>query len=65
MCCYFLFLSKAKKKPIEKLSPEELGVDVKPRFEILSTEEPPPRKGGQKVASVQELVDALKKDGLI
>lgn len=40
---------KAKKKPIEKLKPEDLGVDLTPILETLKVTEPPARKGGQKV----------------
>jgi electron transfer flavoprotein beta subunit len=40
---------KAKKKPIEKLSADDLGVDLKPRFETIKVTEPPKRKGGAKV----------------
>jgi electron transfer flavoprotein beta subunit len=42
-------IMKAKKKPIEKIKPEDLSVDVKPTIEILKVTEPPARKGGQKV----------------
>lgn len=40
---------KAKKKPIEKLTPKDLGVDLTPVLETLKVAEPPARKGGQKV----------------
>jgi len=40
---------KAKKKPIEKLSADALGVDLKPRLETLKVTEPPKREGGVKV----------------
>jgi electron transfer flavoprotein beta subunit len=40
---------KAKKKPIEKLSAESLGVDLKPRLETVKVTEPPKRQGGAKV----------------
>ncbi|MBM3502527.1 MAG: electron transfer flavoprotein subunit beta/FixA family protein [Alphaproteobacteria bacterium] len=53
-------IMKAKKKPIEEKTPEALGVDVTPRLKTLKVEEPPKRKGGVKVASIQELVDKLK-----
>ena len=56
---------KAKKKPIEKKTPEELGVDVKPHLQIVQVEEPPIRKAGIKVETVQQLIDYLKKSGLI
>jgi electron transfer flavoprotein beta subunit len=50
---------KAKKKPIESLKPEDLGVDIAPRLKTLKVEEPAKRKAGIKVKSVQELVDKL------
>ena len=40
---------KAKKKPIEKLSPSDLGVDLTPILETLKVTEPPKRTGGVKV----------------
>ena len=53
-------IMKAKKKPIETLEPDALGVDVTPRLKVLKVEEPPKRKGGIKVKTVAELVDKLK-----
>jgi electron transfer flavoprotein beta subunit len=58
-------IMKAKKKPIETLTPEALGVDVAPRLVTLKVEEPPKRKGGVKVGSVQELVDKLKNEARV
>jgi electron transfer flavoprotein beta subunit len=55
-------IMKAKKKPIETLTPEQLGVDVAPRLVTLKVEEPPKRQGGRKVASVAELVDKLRNE---
>jgi electron transfer flavoprotein beta subunit len=55
-------IMKAKKKAIDRLSPEELGVDVAPRLITLKVAEPPPRRGGGKVADVTELVDKLKNE---
>jgi electron transfer flavoprotein beta subunit len=52
-------IMKAKKKPIESLKPEDLGVDIAPRLKTLKVEEPAKRKAGIKVKSVQELVDKL------
>jgi len=46
---------KAKKKPIEKLSAEDLGVDLKPRLETVKVTEPPVRKGGAKVCEMVRL----------
>ena len=56
---------KAKKKPIEALSPEDLGVDVTPRLETIKVVEPPPRKAGVIVASVAELVDKLRNEAKV
>jgi electron transfer flavoprotein beta subunit len=53
-------IMKAKKKPLDEKTPEDLGVDVAPRLKVLSTSEPPKRQGGQKVGSIAELVDKLK-----
>ncbi len=58
-------IMKAKKKPIETLSPEDLGVDVTPRLETLSVVEPPPRPAGVRVASVAELVDKLRNEAKV
>src|SRR5262247_2509573 len=53
-------IMKAKKKPIEQLTPQALGVDPTPRLKVLKVTEPPKRKSGIKVKSVAELVDKLK-----
>ncbi len=55
-------LMKAKKKPVEEKTPADYGVDVTPRLKVLKTVEPPTRKAGVKVVSVQELVDKLKNE---
>ena len=55
-------IMKAKKKPIEMLSPEDLGVDVTPRVETLKVVEPAPRQAGVMVDSVAELVDKLRNE---
>jgi electron transfer flavoprotein beta subunit len=55
-------IMKAKKKPIDALTPDELGVDVTPHLKILKVTEPPPRQGGGKVADVAELIDKLKNE---
>jgi electron transfer flavoprotein beta subunit len=55
-------IMKAKKKPIEEMSPEDLGVDVAPRLTTLQVTEPAKREGGVKVESVVELVDKLKNE---
>ncbi|KAH9922598.1 electron transfer flavoprotein beta subunit [Fomitopsis serialis] len=57
-------IMKAKKKPIEKLSPADLQVDLTPLLETLKVAEPPKRQGGAKVESVDELVAKLKEAGI-
>ncbi|MCW8914419.1 MAG: electron transfer flavoprotein subunit beta/FixA family protein [Magnetovibrio sp.] len=58
-------IMKAKKKPIDKLSTDELGVDVTPRLEVLSVEEPAARQAGVIVADVAELVEKLKNEAKV
>ena len=53
-------IMKAKKKPIDEKTPEELGVDVSPRLTVLEVVDPPKREAGVKVESVAELVDKLR-----
>ncbi|KJF70362.1 MULTISPECIES: electron transfer flavoprotein subunit beta/FixA family protein [Agrobacterium] len=53
-------IMKAKKKPLDKKSPADFGVDTSPRLKVLKTEEPSGRKAGVKVKSVAELVEKLK-----
>ena len=53
-------IMKAKKKPLEELTPDAIGVDVAPRLKVLKTVEPSGRKAGVKVGSVGELVQKLK-----
>ncbi len=55
-------IMKAKKKQIDQLTPDELGIDVTPRLVTLRVDEPPPRRGGGKVADIAELVDKLKNE---
>ncbi|HUF86540.1 MAG TPA: electron transfer flavoprotein subunit beta/FixA family protein [Thermohalobaculum sp.] len=55
-------IMKAKKKPLEVKTPDDYGVDVSPRLEVVSVAEPPTRKAGVKVDSVAELVDKLKNE---
>ena len=52
-------IMKAKKKPIEEMSPEDLGADITPRLKVIKVAEPPKRQGGGKVKTVQELVEKL------
>jgi electron transfer flavoprotein beta subunit len=58
-------IMKAKKKPLEILKPDALGVDVTPRLVTLKVEEPPKRKGGVKVPDVQTLVMKLKTEAKV
>ncbi|MEE8623368.1 MAG: electron transfer flavoprotein subunit beta/FixA family protein [Alphaproteobacteria bacterium] len=55
-------IMKAKKKPIDSTTPEELGVDVTPRVVTLKVEDPPKREAGIKVKSAAELVDRLRNE---
>ena len=58
-------IMKAKKKPLGTLNPEELGVDISARLEIVSVVEPPARSAGVKVESAAELVDKLKNEAKV
>ena len=58
-------IMKAKKKPMDVMSPEMLGVDVTPRLKTLKVVEPPKRKGGVMVADVAALVDKLKNEAKV
>ncbi|XP_001625721.2 electron transfer flavoprotein subunit beta [Nematostella vectensis] len=56
-------IMKAKKKKIDKKTPEDLGVDVTPRIQILNVQDPPVREAGIKVETVDDLVTKLKDAG--
>jgi electron transfer flavoprotein beta subunit len=58
-------IMKAKKKPLEVIKPEALGVDIAPRLKTLKVEEPPKRSAGVKVADVAELVAKLKNEARV
>lgn len=58
-------IMKAKKKPLVKFTPEDLGVDISPRIQTLKVEEPAKRVGGRKVESVDELVDKLRNEAKV
>ena len=58
-------IMKAKKKPIMQIESSELGIDTKPRIEQIKVEEPPKRKAGIKVATVEELVQKLKNEAKV
>jgi len=57
-------IMKAKKKPFEKLTPVDLGVDFTPRLETIRVTEPPKRVGGGKVETVDQLLAKLKEAGI-
>ena len=58
-------IMKAKKKPLDTLSTDELGIDMTPRVSVLKVEEPPTRSAGIKVETVGDLVDKLKNDAKV
>jgi len=58
-------IMKAKKKPLDTFSAQDLGVDPAPRLKTLKVTEPPGRKAGIKVADVAALVDKLKNEAKV
>ncbi len=58
-------IMKAKKKPIETVAPDSLGVDIAPRLTTLKVEEPAKRQGGAKVADVAALIDKLRNEAKV
>jgi electron transfer flavoprotein beta subunit len=58
-------IMKAKKKSLETLKPDALGVDVAPRLATLKVEEPPKRKSGVKVPDAKTLVEKLKNEAKV
>jgi electron transfer flavoprotein beta subunit len=58
-------IMKAKKKPLETVTPEDLGVDVTPCLKTLKVSEPPKRSAGMKVADVSALVEMLKTEAKV
>ena len=58
-------IMKAKKKPLDVMSPDDLGVDITSRLKTLKVEEPEQRKAGEIVGSVAELVDKLKNEAKV
>ena len=58
-------IMKAKKKPLDNVKPDELGVDVAPRLKTLKVSEPPKRQAGVKVADVADLVEKLKNEAKV
>jgi electron transfer flavoprotein beta subunit len=58
-------IMKAKRKPLEEMTPEDLGVDVAPRVTTLKVESPAAREAGIKVESVEELVEKLRNEAKV
>jgi len=58
-------IMKAKRKPIEELTPDALGVDPTPKVKVRSMANPPARKGGVMVPDVATLVDKLKNEAKV
>lgn len=58
-------IMKAKQKPLETIDATTLGVDTTPRLKMLALTEPPKRKGGIKVASIDDLIDKLKNEAKV
>ncbi|XP_031849926.1 electron transfer flavoprotein beta subunit isoform X1 [Nomia melanderi] len=56
-------IMKAKKKPIKKMTPKDLGVDTAARIDVLSVEEPPVRQAGSVLPDVDSLITKLKEGG--
>ena len=58
-------IMKAKKKPLDSMSADDLGVDISPRLNITRVEEPPAREAGIKVSDVADLVNKLKNEAKV
>jgi len=58
-------IMKAKKKPLENLKPDALGVDVAPRLTTLKVTDPPKRKAGIKVPDAAALIDKLRNEAKV
>ena len=58
-------IMKAKKKVIDKVTPEDLGVDVSPRLKTIKVTEPPDRSACEKVDSIAGLFDKLKNEAKV
>lgn len=56
-------IMKAKKKPIKKVSPKDLGIDIAARIEVVSVVDPPTRQAGAILADVDQLIGKLKEGG--
>ena len=58
-------IMKAKRKPMDVVTPEDLGVDISPRLQVLSVDPPEERQAGIKVENVEELVDKLRNEAKV
>ena len=58
-------IMKARRKPMEELTPSDLGVDAAPRLTTIKVSEPPPRPAGRRVADVNELLSALREEAKV
>jgi electron transfer flavoprotein beta subunit len=58
-------IMKAKKKPLDIVKPEDLGIDIAPRLKTIKVEEPPKRSSGVMVADVAALVEKLKNEAKV
>lgn len=58
-------IMKAKRKPLEVMTPDDLGVDIAPRLTTVKVEPPAERAAGIKVESVEALVDKLKNEAKV
>lgn len=58
-------IMKAKKKPLDVMKPEDLGIDFTPRLSVVSVKEPEERQGGGKVADIDELIEKLKNEAKV
>jgi len=58
-------IMKARRKPIDRSSPQALGVDVTPRLRVLKVSEPPKRRAGERVPDVATLVDRLRNEAKV
>lgn len=56
---------KAKKKPVKKVTPKDLGVDTTARIDVLSVEDPPTRQAGSILPDVDTLAAKLKEKGYV
>merc|ERR1711871_996499 len=58
-------IMKAKKKPIDTMTPEDLGVDISSKLQVVHVDDPPVRPPGIKVDDVDSLVDKLKNEASV